>query len=166
MAIEFDAYYPSTLEDAVNTLERSLTKEEHAMLLKIPEWAGRSHFGFGMAMRNGWNLWGVQPDVPKVLHDNLKNRFGLGHADDMSDMILQMFEARMKGDYFSPEDFAHLRRKWWKDQNMDPLTALPMEAGAVSSVLSIKRVALFVAALLSFLRLSRFWPGRKSSLSE
>lgn len=113
--IKFEDYMPTTLEGAIHTIVDNLTEEERDFIKK--NGTGCAHMTFGMAMRNGWGLWhGSQ------LAKHFGARFGLGHADDMSGLILSGVEAAVNGGQFDPDADASGYKEYWAKQDIDPLT--------------------------------------------
>lgn len=122
MPLSFDEQ-PATLEEAVSSIVDSLNEEELAYVRK--EGASSLHMSAGMAMRNGWNLWGTQPDKPTALREHFIAQFGLGHADDMSGMILDAVTAKVSGLELVPSIAAKHYHDYWKKNGRDPLTGAP-----------------------------------------
>lgn len=125
---------PKTLEQAKSLITSALTIEE---INYIHEHDAESvHFGFGMAMRNAW-LWNeVHP-----LHLHMRARFGLGHADDMSGIILRAVDCSVKN---KPHDIeaqvAHYKQHWI-DAGIDPLTQQHITESPTAPVPRIKWLA-------------------------
>jgi hypothetical protein len=70
-----------------------------------------------VSLRNEWGLW---RDSELALH--FKNVYGLGHADDMSGMILEAVQAEVCGEEFNAEAKARYYKDYWLGQGVDPLT--------------------------------------------
>ena len=106
---------PKNLDEAVNTLVYDLDREEIAFIQKSkPE---QAHFPVGMNLRNDWGLW-----CDSVLAQWFKQTLGLGHADDMSGIILRAVWCKIKGDKYDLDSDVEHYKKFWRDQNVDPLT--------------------------------------------
>lgn len=75
------------------------------------EFATANHHGLGQAIRNDWKLWVSNSELFK----DLKERFGLFHADDMSSLILSVSFQRYKGSPETPNLFAWGSIFYWKD---------------------------------------------------
>jgi hypothetical protein len=121
MPIKFDDHEPKTLEEAIDILDQCLDDAERAYVLKTG--AVGLHFGFGMSMRNGWNLWRSIPDKSTALAQNIIERFGVSHGDDLSGLILDGLVARLKGEEFRPKEKAAGFKEHWEGIGIDPLKA-------------------------------------------
>ena len=107
-----------------------LTHEQAVRLLLDAEWNGAERLallnasisalqqGMGQAIQEYWGLG--NRTWPLSLH--YQRRFGLGHADDMSQLILANFKAALKDDSFCLDNEVNWLRKHWMDQGVDPLT--------------------------------------------
>jgi hypothetical protein len=73
-----------------------------------------------MAMRNGWNLWGVQKDKPTTLRDHIVERFGVSHGDDLSGMVLKGVSAKLNGFEYNPNAAAQYYIDYWAKQGLEP----------------------------------------------
>lgn len=116
MPVRFEDHQPETLDEAVAILIDNMSDDERKYIRENGI-DGLHHF-FGRAMRNGWGLW--NPKTPLVLF--FRNEYGIGHADDMSGMILDGMNARVTGKEFSPAVEAIKYREYWRKQNCDPMT--------------------------------------------
>ncbi len=107
---------PETFEDAVNILEDTLMPEMREIILTPGTDMSRFHHGWGTAIRNAW-LW----DPKSFLAMDFRTRFGVGHADDMSAMLFDALQAKVRGVEYDPHvDAAHYQ-KYWLDQGINPL---------------------------------------------
>ena len=110
-------YSPSTLEQAISIIVANLDDEEIAFIRKNK--GNGLHHGFGTAIRNGWGLW----DNDSILHKHFREVHGLGHADDMSGLILSGVCARLVHGYeFDLYKEVAKYKKHWIDYGIDPLT--------------------------------------------
>jgi len=76
---------PKTVDEAISTLEKILSKEDREYLLK--NGAISMHDSLGRWIRNEWGLW-----TGSELKDELMNmNKGLNHPDDMSNYIIEEF---------------------------------------------------------------------------
>lgn len=116
MPIIFADYQPKTLEQAVEFIIYNMDSDEHEYIKK--NGTVGLHHGFGMAIRNNWNLWKAN----SVLAKHFQSLYGLGHADDMSGMILKAVEANVTGKTYDPRTHAKSFRDYWEDQGIDALT--------------------------------------------
>lgn len=109
---------PTTLEDAVALLKFELPEETRQSIredlsLSPVVW----HHTMGQAVRNDFGLW---LDSPLAKH--FEDRFGLGHADDMSAIILDALFADIRGLPYDPENAARHYRDYWTRQGVSPRT--------------------------------------------
>lgn len=109
---------PTDLDDAMRILDENLHDGDKLSLLQ--HGAVDSHHGLGRFLRNGWKLWdhpSVNPFV-RWIHANL----GLGHADDMSSVILHRYVAHLKGEPFDLAAHVEHYKAHWRQMKIDPLT--------------------------------------------
>ena len=110
---------PATLEEAVERICTHLNNDDRAAFVNMFGWL---HHSFGQALRNGWGLWNGS-----VLKDHFMERFGLGHADDMSGIILDSVRAKILNREFDVEAAAAKYRAYWPDNyGIDALTQKPI----------------------------------------
>lgn len=108
---------PSTLVGAISTIVDNLTNSEISFIQRNK--GNGLHHGFGTAIRNGWKLW----DKDSILHKHFREVYGLGHADDMSRLILSGVCAQLIHGYeFDLYKEVHKYKKHWIDYGIDPLT--------------------------------------------
>lgn len=82
---ESEVPIPKTVDEAVKTLAKILSKEDREYLLK--NGAISMHDSLGRWIRNEWGLW-----TGSELKDELMNmNKGLNHPDDMSNYIIEEF---------------------------------------------------------------------------
>jgi hypothetical protein len=112
--MDFSKHTPKTLEEAAGLIVADLRPEDREYIAK--EGTAGAHHTFGMAMRNDWGLW-----HNSELAQHFKTVYGLGHADDMSGMILSSVEAQVKGTAFDANAEAEQYKAYWRKQNIDPL---------------------------------------------
>lgn len=114
MPVNFDDHAPATLEDAVSIILSGLTDDERDLVRNDHPYI---HMGFGRHMRNGWGLWNGS-----ALRDHFLEVYGLGHADDMSGMILAAVRASVRGETFRPDKKARYYRDFWRSRGVDSKT--------------------------------------------
>lgn len=107
---------PKTLEEAVDLIDKNLDDGERDYIRA--EGVIGLHHGPGTALRNAW-LWKAE----HPLSQHFRTRFGLGHADDMSSLILDGLEAKVNGKPYDPMPHVEEFKQHWRDAGVDPLTA-------------------------------------------
>jgi hypothetical protein len=112
---------PSNLDDALEMLEKGLDDEDRKFILEHD--AAETHFSFGMWLRNNWSLWEKDTVLSQWFRDELK----IGHADDMSGIILGSLWAKIRGEKFDIQDEIERYHKHWREHGIDPVTQEPLE---------------------------------------
>jgi len=114
---------PTTLDEAIEAVKRLLGEEQLEKVREGTLRASHMHFGIAMELRNVWKLWQGGPLAQWF------NAHGIMHADDMTGIVFETLERRIKG---LPDDvegqIAH-RREYWKAGGTDPDTLQPMVGG-------------------------------------
>jgi hypothetical protein len=106
---------PKTLEEAVQFLYENGTDNDRADFAAYGP--ASYHHSLGQRIRNEWGLWSGSD-----LKTHFETRFGLGHADDMSGMILEALEHKIKKIEFDADAKAKYYHEFWRSQGIDPLT--------------------------------------------
>jgi hypothetical protein len=114
MPIKFSDGEPKTLAAAVEYLRAGLSADELDYIRANP--SSSVHHTVGQQLRNAWLWCGV--DLP----NHFRDVYGLGHADDMSGMILANLWAVCRGETYDADADADHYRRFWADQHIDPLT--------------------------------------------
>lgn len=97
MPIKFHEHKPKSLTEAIDILYASMSDEEKTFVQD--NGTVILHHSFGMAMRNNWGLWSGSD-----LKEFFVTTYGIEHADDMSGLIMDGLEARVKGESFEDGD--------------------------------------------------------------
>jgi hypothetical protein len=113
--MNFNETKPTTLEEAIKLIVDDLRPEDREYIAK--EGTAGSHHSFGMALRNGWGLW-----HGSELAEHFKSTYGLGHADDMSGLIMAGVKAAVRGQVFDPQPEVDRYKEHWKRYGVNPLT--------------------------------------------
>lgn len=121
MPITLKDHFPLTHELAVQALMNAPWTESEVK--HIRDGAAMMHHGFGTNMRNSWQLW----EKTSPLHLHYRKKYGLGHADDMSGLILGDFVARMNGQPFDLAAEILYYKNHWLKQGIDPETLEPVK---------------------------------------
>lgn len=116
MSINLESRKPTTLEEAVEILESQLTSDDVNFIKENS--SASIHFFFGMNLRNAWGLWVKETPIVQWFINN----FSIGHADDISGMILSALFAKIKGEKFSAKSEAERYKQHWATMGVDPIT--------------------------------------------
>ncbi len=103
-------YIPEDLEDCFSQIDSFWTD---SLKTEIKTWtedefSGRAHMGFGMWMRNNWQLWGGSR-LSKYF-----NEMGIYHPDDMSGIILTNYHRRLTGKEIQLEEQIKYYQDYWE----------------------------------------------------
>jgi hypothetical protein len=109
-------YIPKDIEDCFKQIDSFW---DDSTKVKVKQWTedefrGRVHMGFGMWMRNNWQLWGGSR-LSKFF-----NEMGIYHPDDMSGIILTSYHRRLTGKEIELEEQIKFYQDYWeksKEQN-------------------------------------------------
>lgn len=117
MPIELKSHSPKTLEEAVTILYNSLDDEEKSIILNSN--SCNFHHTIGRAIRNEWGLW-----EDSELNKHFKDVYGVGHADDMSGLILTSLKSLVMDEPFDKniESRISVYKNHWDSMNVDMLT--------------------------------------------
>jgi hypothetical protein len=117
---------PTTLEEAHLQLERQFSKEELAKIdaMKSEDEMTQYHFGLGMDIRNGWELW-----KGSALAQHMR-KLGFIHPDDISAVILATFWCKRHGKDFRLKERADYYAAYWKAEADPPPTAKDPKDGS------------------------------------
>lgn len=107
---------PTSLDEAINTLYENLSPEAKSYI-KF-NGADGLHHGYGTSIRNDWRLW----ESSSPLHRYFNLEYELGHADDMSGMILNGLYHKVIGEPYDDYEDAKYYRDYWTKEGIDPLT--------------------------------------------
>ncbi len=104
-------YIPKNLEDCfsqINSFWNDSTKIQ-VKNWEEKEFAGKVHFGFGMWMRNNWQLWGGSR-LSKYFND-----LGVHHPDDMSGIILDSYHRYLNNKEIKLEEQVKNYQDYWEN---------------------------------------------------
>ncbi len=106
-------YIPKDLEDCFKQIDSFW---DDSTKVKVKQWSedefsGRAHMGFGMWMRNNWQLWGGSR-LSKYFND-----LGIYHPDDMSGIILDSYHRYLTGKEIKLEEQIKFYQNFWKNAN-------------------------------------------------
>lgn len=112
-------YIPKDLEDCfvqINTLWNDSIKAK-VKTLEENEFTGKVHLGFGMWMRNNWQLWGGSR-LSKYF-----NNLNIYHPDDMSGIILISYHRHLNNRKIRLEEQVKYYQDYWANAKKAELTA-------------------------------------------
>lgn len=106
-------YIPKDIEDCFKQIDSFW---DDSTKVKVKQWtedefSGRVHMGFGMWMRNNWQLWGGSR-LSKYFND-----LGIYHPDDMSGIILDSYHRYLTGKEIKLEGQIKFYQDYWKKAN-------------------------------------------------
>ena len=100
---------PETIADSFTSLDSLINNDLKEWIRCLPdqEFGMYVHHSFGMYLRNNWGLWGGS------LLANEFNKKGIYHPDDMSGIILDSYQRRLKGvEIKLPEQIQYYQDYW------------------------------------------------------
>ncbi|MCE3279281.1 MAG: hypothetical protein K0S44_1472 [Bacteroidetes bacterium] len=103
---------PSDFEGCLKQLD-SLTSDgvkEWIKCLPDREFGTRVHHSFGMYLRNNWGLWS-NSILSKKLYD-----MGILHPDDMTAIILDSYQRRIKGEDIRLQEQLKYYQDYWREK--------------------------------------------------
>lgn len=110
---------PTDFEGCLKQLD-SLTSDKMKEWIKcLPdgEFSGFVHHGFGMYLRNNWGLWG-DTKLAKNLYE-----MGILHPDDMTGIILNSYQRRLKGEDIRLQEQLKYYQDYWR-KNGTPVDSI------------------------------------------
>lgn len=110
---------PTTLEEAFDELDKIISLNQRDMILIVPEseFIAMHHHGLGRWIRNNWSLWKTDEGIAFWFLS-----MGIGHADDMSGIILTSYHRYLRGYSIKLEEQVKLYKDYWRKSGIDPLT--------------------------------------------
>jgi hypothetical protein len=81
------------------------------------------HHNFGTHLRNVWHLW--EPTSPLSRHYQRAHR--IGHADDMSSLIILDLLSRLRSQPFDLAYHVSRYRNFWLSRKIDPVSQKEMQ---------------------------------------
>jgi len=113
---------PLDLENSLLVLDSMMNPKMKEWIVCLPdgEFSGFVHHGLGTHLRNNWGLWGGSA-LPKSL-----NKIGIFHPDDMSGIILDSYQRKMKGEEIRLDEQVKQYQDFWK-KNSEPVDSVLVE---------------------------------------
>lgn len=102
-------YIPKDLEDCFNQIDQlwNDTIKTQIQQMSKKDFTGRNHFGFGLWMRNNWQLWGGSR-LSKYFKE-----LGIYHPDDMSGIILDSYHSYLTEEELNLEQQVKYYEAYW-----------------------------------------------------
>ena len=104
-------YIPKNLEDCFKQIDcfwaDSIKLKAKEMAEK--EFTIQAHFGFGMWMRNNWQLWSGSR-LSKYF-----NEIGISHPDDMSGIILDSYHRYLRKELINLDEQVQYYKNFWEE---------------------------------------------------
>lgn len=106
-------YIPKNLEECFKQIDGFW---HDSIKVKVKQWtedefSGKAHHGFGMWLRNNWQLWGGSR-LSKYF-----NNLGIFHPDDMSGIILDSYHRYLTGKEIKLEEQINFYQEYWRNAN-------------------------------------------------
>lgn len=108
---------PSNLNSAIDYLY-SCIGDEDIEYIKTGGTVADLHHGLGRAIRNAWSLWDKETHLVRYF----QLHFDIGHADDISGLILTGLIKTIKKEPFDPYEEVKRYHAHWFKQGIDPKT--------------------------------------------
>jgi hypothetical protein len=111
-------YIPKDLNDCLSQIDKFWNDSTKTVVKSWKEdvFAGRAHLGFGMWMRNNWQLWGGSR------LSNYFNKMGITNPEDMSGIILISYHRYLLGQNVKlQEQIKYYQNCWSKAKTDDSL---------------------------------------------
>jgi hypothetical protein len=104
-------YIPKNFEECIAQLDTLINDSLKQWVICLPDgrFCGIVHHSFGMYLRNNWGLWG-----DSELAENLYE-MGIFHPDDMSAIILDSYQRKLKGEEIKLEEQLKYYQDYWKE---------------------------------------------------
>ena len=121
-------YIPSNLNESVEFLDCKWSDSLKMEFKLKPEKEAvfELHHGYGMYMRNGWELWKGNNELSQSFHE-----IGISHPDDISSIILTSFHRKLNNKDFELEKQVQFYKDFWKKskslESLDDSEPIPSE---------------------------------------
>ena len=105
---------PTNFENSLVVLDSMMNPKMKEWIMCLPdgEFSGFVHHGLGMFLRNNWRLWGNSE-----LAGNLYI-MGILHPDDMSGIILDSYQRKIKGEEIRLDEQLKYYQDYWRETDM------------------------------------------------
>ena len=89
---------PRDLDEAVEMIIETLGHSDQKTICHDKYIAAKAHHGLGRFIRNSWSLWDRHTHLCNWFRANLE----IGHADDISTIIIEAVRAKLSGLEYDP----------------------------------------------------------------
>lgn len=105
---------PTNFAESLVMLDSMMNPKMKEWIKCLPdgEFGGYVHHGFGTYLRNNWGLWG-NSELAKNLSE-----MGIFHPDDMSAIILDSYQRKLKGEEIKIEEQLKYYQDYWKENGI------------------------------------------------
>jgi hypothetical protein len=107
---------PVNFEEALDILFKALEPDDIEYFKNYG--SDNTHFGLALWCRNNWFLWEPKTELVEWFRNNL----GLGHADDMSSILMESLSRKVNGKDIDLAGQVNFYRGHWATEGIDPLT--------------------------------------------
>lgn len=119
------AYIPKDIKDCFRQIDSFW---DDSTKVQVKQWtedefSGKVHMGFGMWLRNNWQLWGGSR-LSKYFND-----LGIYHPDDMSGIILDSYYRYLTGKEIKFDDQIKYYQNYWKVAKAPTKETFPKNSG-------------------------------------
>ncbi len=111
-----DNYIPKNLQDAIEYLDCQWSESDKIAFQNKDENTAVTelHFGTGMGIRNGWELWKGKNRISRYFRSK-----GISHPDDMSSIILTSFHRKLNNKPIDLNSQIDYYRNYWEEANKE-----------------------------------------------
>ncbi len=104
-------YKPKNFNECLLQLDTLINDSLKQWIICLPDgrFGNIVHHSFGMYLRNNWGLWG-ETELAKNLYE-----MGIFHPDDMSAIILDSYQRKLKGEELKLEEQLKYYQDFWRE---------------------------------------------------
>jgi hypothetical protein len=105
------SYNPKNFDECLLQLDTLINDSLKQWIRCLPDgrFGNIVHDSFGMYLRNNWGLWG-ETELAKNLYE-----MGIFHPDDMSAIILDSYQRKLKGEDIRIEEQLKYYQDYWRE---------------------------------------------------
>jgi hypothetical protein len=102
---------PQNLDEAVTIIIDQLSNSDIAKAKHDKDLIVKVHHGFGRHIRNKWSLWNRDSKLSQWFRKNLD----IGHAHDISSIIMEAVQAKIRGEEYDPAPTVQRFHEHWEN---------------------------------------------------